>query len=324
MVPPMQDEMHDEMPGQTPGEMPGEVPGEVPGETLGHLDAGTREHYEDAALYDHEYRGRRHDVRWYRRLAAELAEQEGDASLRILELGCGSGRLLVPLARDGHRVCGVDRSAAMLKACKSRLSKLNARTRARVHILQGDFRSLPLAAEEDPSRPGETGRFPLVICPFNGFMHLYTTEDVERCLAEVRRLLAPGGIFALDVVNPDPVWLARNPTRRFARTPFRHPTTGERLVYSTSHAYEPATQVAWIRLYYEPDPRAPSPSMSPSRIVTLAHRLFFPAELDALLHYNGFEVLCHAGGFPAETAGVLDGEPLSIVSAEQVICARVR
>ncbi len=277
---------------------------------LAALAAGTAERYYDADLYDLEYGRRRHDVAWYRELVARQAQGSADPeSFRIVELGCGSGRLLLPLARAGHHVLGVDRSSAMLQACRKRLSSLNARTRARVHILQSDFRQLPLA-----------GRFPLILCPFNAFMHLYTRADIESALAEVRRLLTPDGMFALDVFHPDPVWLARNPTRRFARTRLRHPRTGERLIYTTSHVYDPETQLAWIRFFYEPD-EGRSPLKAPDqpaqvRVVQLAQRLFFPAELEALLHYNGFAITYRAGGF--------DDSPLSPVSSEQVICARLR
>src|SRR5262249_42901850 len=63
------------------------------------LAAGTSEHYADAALYDHEYKRRRDDVRWYRELAGR--ELGSPAKGPILELGCGSGRALLPLVRDG-------------------------------------------------------------------------------------------------------------------------------------------------------------------------------------------------------------------------------
>lgn len=352
------------------------------GDGLGTPDAfvrGTDEHYQDAALYDHEYKRRREDVRWYRDLAAQLAQDrpEADVPLRILELGCGTGRLLVPLARDGHHVVGVDRSQPMLARCRTRLQAAGRAARARAQLIRADFRCLPLGGPgpqvetkdgakvetkdgaQDKTKDktkeiadgaaagGDGERFPLILCPFNGFMHLYTRADVERFLAEVRRLLAPGGLLAFDVTNPDPTWLGRDPTRRWARTRFRHPHTGEPLVYSTSHVYDPETQIAWIRIYYErAEPAAPGRPAAPARAdadaagraasarrplvraaaepagftlprtVNLAHRQFYPAELEALLHYSGFS-LCHrAGGF--------DGQPLSIVSSEQVICARVR
>src|SRR5690349_15644866 len=81
------------------------------------VEAGTREHYEDPALYDHEYRRRRVDVAHYRAL---VAEELGDRSAGrrrgpdVLELGCGTGRLLLPLARDGFSIVGVDASRPML------------------------------------------------------------------------------------------------------------------------------------------------------------------------------------------------------------------
>lgn len=234
----------------------------------------------------------------------------------MLELGCGSGRLLVPLLRDGQSVVGVDRARPMLRACAERIQRLPTARRARAVLLQGDFRALPLVEE----------RFPLILCPFNAFMHLYERTDVERCLAEVRRLLRPGGMFALDVLNPDVTWLGRDPLKRWARTRFRHPETGEAIIYSTSHLYDAARQVAFIRIFYDPgDPAAATKAggqgvqnvhRGRSRVVNLAHRQFFPAELSALLHYNGFEVTRRLGGF--------DGEAFDHSSVEQVICARVR
>ena len=68
------------------------------------IDAGSREHYADAALYDYEYRRRRADVTFYRELASKRLAGPG----RILELGAGSGRVTVPLARDGHEVVAID------------------------------------------------------------------------------------------------------------------------------------------------------------------------------------------------------------------------
>lgn len=273
------------------------------------LDAGAVEHYDDAALYDYEYRRRRHDIRWYRALARQLGckEQRGGAPLRILELGCGSGRLLVPLLRDGHQVVGIDRSAAMLGRCAARIATLGRAARQRGQLVRADFRHLPLSGAE---------RFPLIVCPFNGFMHLYTRQDVEQCLAQIRRLLAPGGLLAFDVLNPDPAWLARDPLRRWSRTRFRHPQTGEPLIYTTNHIYDAAAQIAFIRIYYEPDLDRPAAARSPAHTVQLTHRQFYPAELEAFLHYSGFSIWQCFGGF--------DGQPISSVSAEQVICARVR
>jgi SAM-dependent methyltransferase len=283
------------------------------------LERGTVEMYLDAELYDHEFRRRRHDVAWYRQLATDMASAHPHASGTIIELGSGSGRLLVPLVRDGHRLIGVDLSRDMLQRCRDRLMRAGKKAAARALLVHADFRELPLQVSKSE-------RFRLILCPFGGLHHLYTRGDLERFLSEVRRLLHPDGLFAFDVINPDPHWLSRDPTKRWSRTRFKHPRTGERLIYSTNHDYDPESQVLFIRLFYEPDlsqsarteaDRAASTALvSPPRTVHLTQRQFFPAELEALLHYNGFTLWHRAGGF--------DGQPLSPVSAEQVICARVR
>jgi SAM-dependent methyltransferase len=277
-------------------------------ETRAALHQGSVEMYEDAELYDHEFSRRRHDVAWYRQLAADMTSVHKRA-LSIVELASGTGRLLLPLVRDGHQLIGIDRSAQMLSRCQARLRALGKKAVGRALLLQADFRELPLHVEKND-------RFRLIVCPFNGLQHLYHREDLERFLAEVRRLLHPDGIFAFDVLNPDLAWLSRSPTRRWSRTRFKHPRTGEKLIYSTNHDYDPATQIQWIRIFYEPDPATPKAQASAPRTIHLSQKLYFPAELTALLHYNGFRLWYRAGGF--------DGQPLSPVSVEQVICARVR
>jgi SAM-dependent methyltransferase len=244
------------------------------------LSAGTSQHYVDAWLYDHEYKRRRDDVKFYR----DLANQIGGP---ILDLGCGTGRILVPLLRDGHEVVGVDASPTMLARLRARNPEAN--------VLEGDIRALSLKR-----------KFPLVICAFNTFMHLYEREDVERFLDTVKRHLAPGGTFAFDVMNPDLGWLSRDPTRRWARTRFRHPRTGERMIYTTTLEWEGPLQIAFMQIYYAPErnPRR-------EKVVRLAHRYFFPQELEEIFFYNGFVVDEHFGGFDrSELTGDSDQQVL--------------
>lgn len=257
------------------------------------MRAGTDEHYRDALLYDHEYGRRRDDVRFYRTLAARLAGE-------VLELGCGSGRLLVRLCREGHTVTGVDLSRTMLDRCRERLSHAGARAAGRATLVRADFRKLSLGR-----------RFPLVVCPFNAFMHLYTRDDVERFLAAVRAHLAPGGTFVFDVMNPDLAWLSRDPTKRWARTRFRDPRTGERMIYETDLVYDAPLQIAFMRIFYRRQD-----GRGGERVVRLTHRYFYPLELEALLHYAGFEVRSHHGDF--------DGNPLTTDSEVQVLVCRLR
>ena len=92
---------------------------------------------------------------------------------------------------------------------------------------------------------------------------------------------------------------------------FRHPTTGKRIAYSTNHVYDPVSQVAVIRIYYEPvdDPA------EPSRMVVLSQRKFFPAELEALVVHAGLSVEHRYGDFV--------GEPLTGEAESQLLVCRV-
>ena len=253
------------------------------------LEAGTREHYLDAALYEYEYRHRRQDVRFYVALADRMRGE-------VLELGCGSGRVLLPLLRAGHRTTGVDAAAPMLAHLRARLRTLAPAIAARATLHQGDFRTLRLRR-----------KFPLVICPFSAFMHLYTDDDVERFLATVRTHLAPGGRFAFDLANPDLRWLADAP--RYDRAPerIRHPETGEWMRWGMRYEYDVARQIVLTHVRY---------LGKRPRTVRLAHRYFFPRELQTLLRTGGFTIERHDGTFY--------GSPLGKRSESQVLVCRMK
>ncbi len=110
----------------------------------------------------------------------------------MLELGCGTGRIAVPIAADGHRVVGLDRSAAMLDRGRRRAAGANAQ----VDYREADMRQFELE---------ET--FRLVLIPFNSFL-LLEPEQRSSCLSCIRRHLAAGGRLAVDVFQPDPHTIA--------------------------------------------------------------------------------------------------------------------
>ena len=260
------------------------------------VEAGAREHYEDAALYDHEYRRRRADVTFYREVARRRLGGPG----RILELGCGSGRVTVPLARDGHEVVAVDRSRPMLDRLRARIAALPSAVAARITPAWGDLRAF--------DAPG--GKFPLAIAAFNVLEHLYTRGEVDACLRRVAAHLAPDGAFVFDVQLPDLAWLSRDPGRRWARTRFTDPTTKRKMIYSTNHDYDPVSQIALIRLYYDPADGA-----GPGHVVQLSQWKFFPAELEALVAHAGMRVVERFGDFSFG--------PLGPASESQVLVCQV-
>jgi SAM-dependent methyltransferase len=268
-------------------------------------DAGAREHFQDAALYDFEYRRRRADVNFYRRL---VNDRMGFADPGpVLDLACGSGRLLVPLLRDGHCVVGIDRAPAMLAAAARRVARLSPARRKRALLVRADLRALAL-------RP----RFAMVIVAFHSVQHLYSDADLRRFFGAVAGSLAPGGWLAFDVLPPDPRWLSRGDHRRWARTIFRHPSTRERLVYTTDHRYDGARRLLDMRLYYQPiDERGRS--SGPERTVRLCHRQLWPAEVGQLLAAAGFRLMGSFADFAGSALPDGDGLPAD----EHVYVARL-
>ncbi len=242
----------------------------------------TQDHYSDVVLYDYEYRRRRDDVNYY----AALAMGELPPESEILELCCGSGRITRGLLRKGFHVTGLDLSAPMLQQAKLGISRLPKRFRDNATLHQGNMIDFDLQS-----------KFPLIVMAFNSFEHLYGRAEIEACLRQIKSHLAPEGVFAFDVQMPDLAWLLKDPDKRWARTKFKHPVTKQELAYSTNHEYDPVTQIAHIRLYYEPLGDGP---LKKTRVVTLRQRKFFPAELRALLHYSGFEVFSHNADFAGD------------------------
>jgi len=258
-------------------------------------EAGGREHFEDAALYDFEYRRRRADVTFYRRLADERGGP-------ILDLACGTGRLMLPLLRDGHTVVGLDRSPAMLSRAAARVTRLRGSRRAQALLMRGDLRAFAF-------RP----RFAFAIAAFHSVQHLVSNADLLAFLRAARRSLVAGGWLAFDVLAPDPTWTARDPARRWARTTFRHPTTRQRLVYTTNHSYDARRRALHIRLYYAPiDPAGHA--AGPERVVRVCHRQLAPDEVASLLARAGLDLVAQYGGF--------DGRPLDGECDEHIYVAR--
>ena len=256
-------------------------------------NVGSEAHYEDGRYYDQAYRRRRHDVRFY----AELAMRYGGP---VLELGVGTGRVALAIARAGIEVVGVEPMQPMLDRAQEQLAKLPASVRDRVELRKGDLGRLRLRR-----------RFPLVIAPFNVWMHLYTREDVERGLATVRHHLEPRGRFVFDVLLPDPASLARNPSKRYRGGRVPHPRGGVPYRYSEYFSYDPMRQIETIMMDFEHPADERQSFCTP-----LTQRQFFPAELEALLHYNGFRIDSHTSDFT--------GGPITPETESQVIVARLR
>jgi SAM-dependent methyltransferase len=253
------------------------------------LERGSSVHYDDVRYYEKTYASREEDVSFYESLVRRRA-RTGARGERVLEIGIGHGRIALPLARAGAHVTGVDLSAPMLAELARRLTHEPPEVRARITAHEGDMRALRAAVGPD------TEPFPLILATFNTFLHLYERADVERFLIGVRDLLAPGGHFVMDVSVPNPEDLARDPERAYGAPRFRDPSSGKIVRYTERFDYDAPSQVLFVSMDFTPtDGSAPWGQ-------SLAHRQFYPQEIEALFHYNGFSLVSVFGGF--------EGEPL--------------
>lgn len=225
-----------------------------------------------AEFYDHvlPYRNRP-DVSFY----ADLAR---GANGPVLEMGCGTGRVLIPCARAGATMVGVDLSPGMLDVCRRSLAAEPADVQARVTLHEGDMRTVDLPE-----------RFALVTLPFRAFQHLETVDDQRATLAALRRLLRPGGHLVLDLFNPSLPLLG---DERWLREPFVEPAIdlpdGRRVVRSLRLASRDyATQVQVVEIAHEitwPDGRVER------HADTTRLRYIFRYEAEHLLEREGFTV----------------------------------
>ena len=118
-------------------------------------------------------------------------DQARESGGPVLELGCGTGRVLLPVARAGIEITGLDLSQGMLAVLRQRLEAESPEVQARVRLVEGDMREFDLGQ-----------KYALVTIPFRPFQHLTTVEDEMACLATIRRHLQPGGRLVLDLFNP--------------------------------------------------------------------------------------------------------------------------
>ena len=150
---------------------------------------GVAELYDSVTLYR-----ARPDVDFY---VAEARDTDG----KILEVGCGTGRVLIPVARLGKEITGVDSSPRMLAQCKLQLDGELPEVRERVTLVHADMRELDLDT-----------RFSLAMIPFRPIQHLVAVSDQIATLQAIDRHLEPGGLLVFDVFNPKLQYLLEDRT----------------------------------------------------------------------------------------------------------------
>ena len=239
--------------------------------------------------------GTRRDVAFY----VEEARRAGGP---VLELGSGTGRVLLSIARAGVDVTGIDGSAEMLARARSTLQREHAEVRARTSLHQGDARDFSLGR-----------RFALVIAPFRVFQHLTTVEDQLSCLAAIARHLEPGGRLVFDVFNPHFSYLVRDRTAETEDTP-RFTLPDGRTLRRASRVLRVRwhDQVSETELVYYIAPHEGAAEVR--HVQAFEMRWCLRAELEHLIARSGFQLEGFYGDF--------DRSPLTEPSPEMIVSAR--
>jgi SAM-dependent methyltransferase len=161
----------------------------------------------DPDIYDATAGGLPGDVEFF----VEMAREHHP----VLELACGTGRVSIPIAREGVSVVGLDASPAMLERAREKSVGI-----ANIRFVEGTMAAFTLPE-----------RFGLAIIPFRSFQHLLTVADQLACLRCIYVHLAPGGRLVINVFNPNILmiseWLgAKRGTIQSRRDNYAHPKSG--------------------------------------------------------------------------------------------------
>jgi SAM-dependent methyltransferase len=184
--------------------------------------------YQEGAERFYDLFGEKDDVEFY---VAQAKKHGG----RALELGVGTGRLAIQLARAGVETWGIDTSSHMLRAAEASVSKENPEVRARLHLSLGDAVDFSLPQ-----------RFDVVYFPSCSFDHILDPSQQRAALLNVRRHLAPGGSYVFDLYlaadpKPDRGWFVQRKTLE----------DGSTVVRSGYHVTRPNERLMYLDMWYE-------------------------------------------------------------------------
>lgn len=185
-----------------------------------------------AGLYDWATVWQQEDIPFY----VEEARASGGP---VLELGCGTGRVTIPIAQAGVEIVGLDNSANMLQVARRKAKSL------------GPFPGKLTWVRQEMQRFSLKRRFALVIIPFRGFLSLLNVEEQRRCLETVKAHLAPDGRLIFDAFVPDMDMLTDDGSTPFHFMDVAHPVNGHRLVIWHQNRFDNHSQVNNARTIME-------------------------------------------------------------------------
>jgi SAM-dependent methyltransferase len=249
-----------------------------------------------AALYDAALTARAGELEFY-------GAQARRAAGRILEIGCGTGRITLPVARTGVPVVAIDPSAEVIEHLEDRLRDETESLRRRVTVVKQDVRDVELAAH---------GPFAAIFIPYRGINRFTSPVELRDLLEALRANLQQGGVLAFDTFFPRPERLAPG-GQTVTVLGYRGESPdgeGTFLVYDTTDVDLVAQRLSIVRRFDRLDAEG---RVVEQRYLLLERRFYFPDELRYLLELAGFEASVFGGFF---------GETLASPDQEVVVVAR--
>ncbi|MFL5680434.1 MAG: class I SAM-dependent methyltransferase [Chloroflexota bacterium] len=241
--------------------------------------------HDDAALYDAEISGFRDDVPFWESVVDERRPN------RVLELACGTGRLLVPIARRAlaadprAHVTGLDVSEPMLARAREVVAA-DPSIAGCIDVVAADMATFEL---------GST--FDLIVLGFNSFSFLTDLDAQLACLERVKRHLAPGGTFGIDLIVPQVAWLAISEKVAPHRLEIDHRDPApdiRRMLRFVTERYDPHRQVEDDLYTYEIEK---TDGTVERRTSDLAWSMIFPQQLELLFRASGLTVTHRFGDY---------------------------
>ncbi|MBI5957169.1 MAG: class I SAM-dependent methyltransferase [Chloroflexi bacterium] len=230
-------------------------------------------------------------------LYSELVEETGGP---VLDVGCGTGRVMLHLAQEGVQTVGIDRSEAMLERGQRKLAVMPD-LKSRVTFVQGDALNTPFAH-----------RFKLIIVPYNGFMHFSEQVDQIAALRHFYSLLDDDGMLVLDLPNAGEAFGTQDDGSVVLERMFVEPETGHVVMQQSVSTLDRISQQLHITWIYD---EISDDSTVHRTVAPLLLRYVFSGEMNLLLKLTGLEAVQIYGDYMRDP--FVEGCPRMIVLARK-------
>lgn len=227
-----------------------------------------------ARFYDLEHHDLTDDLLMYENFARRCGSP-------VLELGCGTGRVALHLARAGFLVTGLDTSLGMLTIAREKIAR--AGLKKRVRLVEADLTDFALDE-----------RFAMVTLAINTFMHFLTVADQVRVLTVARRHLQPDGLLIVDLPRAESSFLPDTGEHLMLNQPLTDPESGQTILKLVAATLEPATQRRHLTLAYD---ETDTEGAVRRTVTSFTVRYFYRYEMELLFDKAGFAVEALYGSY---------------------------